>query len=121
MQGLEGMNARCKRKGEKGVWAQAQWVLLLEGCSRVLQHDTRPCSMGLQALQRENEWLCRALGERSSCSEGNGAEGYAELLPAGTELVGIGCYSGPAGCCNPICACCALRPSQQRSLSHQEI
>lgn len=30
----------------------AQWVLLA-GCSRVLQHDTMPCSMGLQTLQRE--------------------------------------------------------------------
>lgn len=113
-----GRNARCKRKGEKGV-------LLLEGSSRVLQHGTVPCSTGLETLQTlsmHGSGDCRALGERSSCSQrGTGQWGMKSCFQQGQSWWALAAILGQQAAVTPSMLAGALRPGQQRSLSHQEI
>lgn len=69
-QGLKGVIMQSV-KGKGGRDLGAGPVGAASRCSRVLQHDTMPCSMGLQTLQREKAqpWESAAgahRGERGS-------------------------------------------------------
>lgn len=102
-----GLTGPAEHPGPVGESGAATCLLCVCCC---LERDSHGLlSLSVEALLWGELWsggICRAMTSR------------------GPGLVGIGCYSGPTWCCNPICACWyrrALHPGHQRSLSHQEI
>lgn len=111
--GMQGEVLGCKAKGmyvearrAKACWAQGLKGVIMQGvkgkggrdlgagpvgaasrCSRVLQHDTMPCSMGLQTLQREKAqpWELQSTGRAQQLRAHRGERGSGVCKAASSK------------------------------------